>query len=157
MKNLFEDWLKSPHLSEIKVDYASSQSDDSRPSLTCPDDVNRYLRKVWNLNTIEIQEEFYVLLLNGNKKCIGWTMTSRGGKTATVVDVQQIITIALLTNASSIIIAHNHPSGTLRASTSDMNLTQRIKKALKIMGLELDDHIIITREDYFSFRSAGQL
>lgn len=157
MKTLFEDWLKSPQLSEVRVDYVSSQADDCRPSLTCPDDANRYLRKVWNLNTIEIQEEFYVLLLNGNKKCIGWTMTSRGGKKATIVEVQQIVTIALLTNAASIIIAHNHPSGTLSPSTADINLTQRIIKALKIMGLELDDHIILTREDYFSFRSAGRL
>ena len=156
--NLFsENWHVSPYLAEVRVQYRSKVADHSRPQLCSPEDAYRYLREIWNMDVIEIQEEFYVLLLNNSRKCLGWTKISMGGKTSTIVDPPQIIAIALLTNASSIIISHNHPSGKLKPSTADINLTKRIGQALKIMGLRLDDHIIITRDDYYSLNNEGQL
>ena len=157
MNKLSENWLTSPRLSEIKVEYNSTSMETCHPALTTPDKVDDYLRAIWNMNLIEIHEEFYVLLMNGNRNCLGWSMISRGGRSSTIVDVQQVVTLALLTNASSVILAHNHPSGNLKPSSADIKLTKKIAKGLQFMGLTLDDHLIIGRSDYYSFSADGQL
>ncbi|MEX2564580.1 MAG: JAB domain-containing protein, partial [Cyclobacteriaceae bacterium] len=88
-----------------------------------------FLRPLFDSDTIELQEQFVVLLLNPQKRCIGWSTISKGGSTATVVDPKQIFQIALKANASSIILAHNHPGGALIASRADIQLTKRLKQA----------------------------
>jgi DNA repair protein RadC len=80
-----------------------------------------------------------------------------GGSSATIVDPSAIFQVALLASATSIIVAHNHPSGNLNPSKSDRNLTERIKKSGKMLGITLEDHIILTADDYVSMRAKGML
>jgi DNA repair protein RadC len=156
MKKISEKWILSPHLAEMKVEYVSTGFLAEKPILCSPAEINGYLRLIWSTKTIELREEFYVLLFNTARRCLGWSKTSIGGRSATIVEISQILAIALLTNSASIIVAHNHPNGKVKPSTSDIQLTKRIYDALKLVGLRLDDHIILTKEDFYSFRNANQ-
>ena len=85
------------------------------------------------------------------------TQISEGGITETSADVRIILQAALLTNATAIILAHNHPSGKLRPSRQDIALTEQVKKAAEIMRITVIDHIILTDDSYYSFADEGQL
>jgi DNA repair protein RadC len=83
---------------------------------------------------------------------------SKGGISGTVTDVRVILQAAIKTNASGIIVCHNHPSGNLNPSESDSKLTQKIKEAGNIMDIQLLDHLILTTDDnYYSFADNGLL
>jgi len=142
-------------IDEIGLTYKSSLPTDEMVTIQCPEDAYNLLLKIWDMDTIQIKEEFLLILLNHDKKCLGWSKISSGGSTATIVDVAAIFQILLIGNAHSFIISHNHPSGTLKPSSSDIALTRRIADAGKIMGVPLDDHIIITNETYTSMRQKG--
>ncbi|WP_439480048.1 JAB domain-containing protein [Chryseobacterium aquaticum] len=111
----------------------------------------------WNLNTIEMQEEVKVILLNKANKVLGIFDLSKGGICSSIIDVKIVLSIALKTLASGIIIVHNHPSANLTPSKADIEITQKLKSACKIMEILLLDHLIITKEDYFSFADDGLL
>ncbi len=111
----------------------------------------------WNLNTIELQEEFKVILLNRANKVLGIYHMSKGGVSGTVVDVKLLLATALKANASGIIIAHNHPSGNLKPSETDKSLTRKIKKACTYLDILLLDHLIVTRKSYYSFSDNFEL
>jgi len=82
---------------------------------------------------------------------------SRGGITATMVDVRLVFKKAIEISSVAIIICHNHPSGKLKASASDKELTQKIKESGEMLDIKLLDHLIITQKDYFSFADNGEL
>ena len=142
-------------IDEIGLTYKSSIPISEKPAIQCPEDAYSLLLKIWDMDTILIKEEFVVLLLNNNKKCLGWSKISSGGATATIVDVALIFQTAIIGNSSSIIVAHNHPSGTLKPSSSDVALTRRIADVGKLLGVPLDDHIILTSDSYTSLRQKG--
>ena len=96
-------------------------------------------------------EECYVVLLNRANVILNKFQISKGGVSGTVVDAKIIFKIAIDNNASSIILAHNHPSGTLAPSEQDKVLTQKVKTFGKMIDLPLLDHIILTNNGYFSF------
>ena len=96
-------------------------------------------------------EEFWVLLLDNSNKVINKHRVSQGGITSTIVDMRLIFKKALSCGAVAIILAHNHPSGTLKPSQLDIRLTERIKKAAELMDFKVLDHIIVTEKSYFSF------
>lgn len=96
-------------------------------------------------------EEFWVLYLNNSNKVIYKTQLSKGGITGTVVDIRLLLKIALEHNAISLILCHNHPSGKLIASDSDIQITHRIKAASKQLDLAIIDHVIVTESGYLSF------
>jgi DNA repair protein RadC len=100
-------------------------------------------------------EEFWVLYLNQSNKVIDRRMVSRGGITATVVDVRLILKKALERNATGIILIHNHPSGKLIPSQSDKDITQKIKQAAQVMDISVLDHLIVAEKTYFSFADEG--
>ncbi|WP_088323539.1 RadC family protein [Polaribacter tangerinus] len=102
-------------------------------------------------------EEFWVLFLNNSNKVVAQHQISKGGLTATVVDVRLLFKRALELASVAIIICHNHPSGKLQPSTSDKNITQKIKEASITLDIKLLDHIIITEKTYFSFADEGIL
>ncbi|MEX2345289.1 MAG: JAB domain-containing protein [Balneolaceae bacterium] len=146
-----DNWLQDPHMSEVKLVYQSQSQSDNKPILKHPIDVFKYLISIWDMDRIELQEEFCLLLLNNELRCTGWHRLSTGGKNATVVDISLLLIVAALGNAHSVIIAHNHPSGRLKPSHADISLTKRIYKSLNIVGITLNDHLIIHRDDYYSF------
>lgn len=103
------------------------------------------------LSGIEVQEHFIAIYLNQSSKIIGYYHHSTGSINATLVDVEIVAAVALKTLAKSVIISHNHPSGSLKPSDADRNLTRNIKAALKLFGIALVDHIIVTQNGYYSF------
>ena len=144
--------LKSPSLAEISLKYESTIALDECPIITSPEEAEKVLRDIWDEGTIQLREEFVVLLLNNAKRCLGWSRISSGGATATIVDPATIFQVALLSNATSIILAHNHPSGNTDVSKADKTLTKRIKESGKMLGISVEDHLIITANTYISFR-----
>ncbi len=102
-------------------------------------------------------EEFWILLLDRGNKIIESFRISQGGITGTVIDVRIILKTALEKGATSIILCHNHPSGTLQASDADLKITRKITDAAKIMDIPVLDHIIIGNDKYFSFADEGIL
>ena len=96
-------------------------------------------------------EEFWILLLSRNCKIIAKELISKGGLSGTVADPKVIFGIALQHQASSIILAHNHPSGNLKPSQQDIDLTKKIHAAGRILDIGVLDHLIITDGGFFSF------
>jgi DNA repair protein RadC len=95
-------------------------------------------------------EEFWILLLNRANRVIGRERVSIGGVAGTVVDAKMVFQKALQQLASSIILAHNHPSGNLRPSQADLDLTKKLKAAGKVMDIQVLDHLIISEAGYTS-------
>lgn len=89
--------------------------------------------------------------------CVGVFEVSRGGFDRSTVDFRVLFTAALKLQTSSIFLAHNHPSGNINPSNEDRDITSKIKKACELLGFEFRDHIIVSGEDYFSFRQEGLL
>jgi DNA repair protein RadC len=102
-------------------------------------------------------EEFWVLLLNRANKLIRKKRISEGGVSGTVADPKIIFKLALEELASGIIVIHNHPSGNLTASQSDIDLTRKLKEAGKFLEIQLLDHLIVAGQKYFSFADEGML
>lgn len=102
-------------------------------------------------------EKFIALYLNRANKLIRCNTHSTGGVAGTIVDVKLLMKEAILLNASSIIVAHNHPSGNLNPSSNDLRMTENIKAASKFLDLPLLDHLIVTGDGYFSFKDEGLL
>lgn len=102
-------------------------------------------------------EEFHILYLNNSNKIIRKTQLSKGGITGTLVDVRLVFKEALQFGAVGIILAHNHPSGTLKPSQADIQLTKKIKTAGESLDIKVLDHLIVTEKAYFSFADENLL
>ena len=125
-----------------------------KPIITCSRDAYLVLAP---LLLDHPHEEFWMLLLNKSNKVIGKLQMSIGGTDATIVDSKVIFRKALEGQAVSIIVCHNHPSGRLRPSEADLNLTKKLKEAGEIVGVKLMDHLIIADGGYYSFADEGAL
>ncbi|MEZ4950582.1 MAG: DNA repair protein RadC [Saprospiraceae bacterium] len=102
-------------------------------------------------------EEFWILLLNRANRVLGKEMISRGGVTGTVADAKIIFRKALEGKATSIILFHNHPSGNLRPSQADIDLTKKLKEAGNNLEISVLDHLIIAERGYYSFADEGRI
>ena len=102
-------------------------------------------------------EEFWIVYLNNSNKIIAKSQLSKGGITGTVVDVRLVFKTALELGAVGIILAHNHPSGTIQPSEADKQITQKLKSGGEQLDIRILDHIIVTETQYFSFSDAGIL
>ena len=102
-------------------------------------------------------EEMWMLVLDRAKHVKARVMVSSGGTAATIGDEKIILRQAIVGLASSIILAHNHPSNNPRPSIQDDTLTQRVKRACEAVGIPLDDHIIVCRGGYYSYQVEGKL
>ncbi len=127
--------------------------------ITSSKDAYDVLYPFFDENTIAIQEHFMVMFLNHSNQVLGVYPVSKGGISGTVADVRLILGVALKCAASSIILAHNHPSGNLTPSSADEMLTLKVKHAGEYMDITLTDHIIVTpiKSKYFSFLDEGRL
>ena len=140
-------------LSEIHVSYkpgliSSKIINDSNAAFDI-------LATLFPQDTICLQEQFVVLYLNRANRVIGSYQLSKGGITGTIADVRLILSVALKTLASGLILAHNHPSGNLKPSEADIQFTQKVKDAAKLMDIEVLDHMILSSNGYFSFTDDG--
>lgn len=140
---------------EVGLVYKTEKSVADLPTITDPEQAYRYLLSIWDQDTLQLHEHVMLLMLNNSKKCLGWSRISTGNSTSSMVDPKHIFQLALLGNSASIILAHNHPSGTLHASTADIHLTKRVKQVGTLLNVPLEDHIIITANGYLSMKSRG--
>ena len=122
---------------------AKTQSDLQKVKITCSRDAADYARQFF-ADDIEIYESVFILLLNRANNTIGWAKISQGGISGSVIDVKIILKYAVESLASSAILVHNHPSGEIRPSDADIRVTERIKKAMKMIDTTLIEHIILT-------------
>ena len=106
---------------------------------------------------IEYLEEFNILLLNQANRVLAFYNVSKGGRTGTVVDAKIVFTAALKLNAVGLIISHAHPSGNLRPSLADINLTKKLVEGMKLLDMTILDHLIVSPSGYFSFADEGKL
>ncbi len=104
-----------------------------------------------------LHEEFWILLLNRSNFVLSKHKVSSGGTAGTVVDAQIIFKIAIQNNASSLILAHNHPSGSLKPSQADIKLTKKMVEAGKMLNILVLDHLIFAEKHYFSFADNSML
>ena len=100
-------------------------------------------------------EEFWILHLNRSNKIIKKIKLSQGGITGTVIDVKMLMKEAILNYSSAIILIHNHPSGNIKPSQADIDITSKIKEASKLFDISTLDHLIITSDSYYSFADEG--
>ena len=130
-------------------------SEFPKKKIRSSDDSYEVIKQFWH-EDIEIYESFFILLLNRANMTIGWAKISQGGITGTVVDVKILLKYVVDTLASGVIIAHNHPSGNLIPSQSDIDITRKVKEALSYLDSQLLDHLIITPDNgYHSMADNG--
>lgn len=144
-------------VSEISVTYKPKFKASERPKIESSKDVYNILFQNWDMNKMELLEQFKILLLNRANKVLGIYEVSSGGIAGTVADPKLIFSAALKGCASSIILSHNHPSGNLKPSQADISLTQKLIKAGSFLDIAVLDHIIVTSEGYISFADEGLL
>ena len=145
------------NVAEVELVYKSKVKASERPVIHSSTDAANILRILWEDGKLELVEQFKVLFLNRSNKVICIYNVSSGGVTGTVADPKLIFMAALRVNAVSLVLAHNHPSGSLKPSNADEELTQKIKQAGYFLDMKVIDHIILTSESYFSFADEGLL
>ena len=147
--------MKKIKLPELKIKVKATKGHEFY--IKNSDDVVKVLRSIFNADTIQWTEEFIAVCLNRANKVIGYYKVGAGGFSGVVCDVKVIMTMALQSSASSIIVAHNHPSGNLKPSENDRKMTDKINGACKLLDINLLDHIILTTDGHYSFAEEGQL
>ena len=101
------------------------------------------------------REKFICIHFSINNKIISYEVVSMGSLTSSIVHPREVFKAAILANAASVLFMHNHPSGNTEPSIDDIEITKRLCKAGSILGINVLDHLIITRNDYLSFRQKG--
>lgn len=145
-------------INEIKVSYRHEIPASHWKKIGSSADAAEVLFEHWDKGTIGLQESFKVVLLNNGNKVKGIYEISKGGITGTMVDMRILFAVILKSLTVSIILCHNHPSGTLRASSTDRQITNKIRNASKLFDIQVLDHIILAPDgSYYSFADDGHL
>lgn len=145
------------HVAEIEISYHPKIKPSNRPKIGESGSAYEILLQTWNSGSIELQEEFKVMFLNQGMRVLGILEMSKGGCTATVADQRIIFAAALKANATGVIFSHNHPSGNLKPSEADKIITDKFKKIGELLDIKVIDHLIVTKEGYYSFADNGLL
>ena len=142
--------------SEIGITYHNSIPTSEMQKITQSSAAYDLLRSIWN-DQIELYESFYVLYMNRANNVLGYRCISQGGISGTVVDPKAVFQAALLANASSLIMAHNHPSGNMQPSEADNKLTKKLIAAGKVLDIDVLDHLILDTNNFYSYADQGQM
>ncbi len=145
------------HLAEVELVYKTKIKIKDRVKINDCESGQQYCRALFSEDSIEHIEKFYIVLLNRNNQVLGWKKISQGGVNGTIADPKVILQAAIISNASAIILTHNHPSGATKPSHADVALTQKIKQASLLHDINVIDHIIITEDSFYSFANEGNL
>ncbi|MEM9647483.1 MAG: JAB domain-containing protein [Bacteroidota bacterium] len=147
---------KTPNqIAEIKLTYNRKVKASERPKVSNSEDAYTLFRENWDDLTINLYEEFKILLLDRNNQCMGIVPISKGGVSSTCVDSKLVFVSALKARACSIILGHNHPSGKLKPSKGDIGLTDKLVSGGILLGISVLDHIILTDEAHTSLADEG--
>jgi DNA repair protein RadC len=143
-------------VAEIQVSYKPKTN--NKPMVKTSKDAFTELYKFFPEDSIALQERFIAMYVNRGNRILGVFDMAKGGITSTVVDLRLLISVALKTVATGIILCHNHPSGNLQPSSHDISLTKKIKEACSHFDIQVLDHIVITPDgNYFSFADEGEM
>lgn len=144
-------------VAEIQLSYKSKVKPSQRPFISSSKDAFAILLQGWDDEKLEFVEQFKILLLNRANRVLGIYEASTGGVAGTVADPRLIFAAAIKSGASSIILAHNHPSGNPNPSEADIKLTRKLVEGGKFLEIPVLDHIIVTSEGCYSFADEGLL
>lgn len=145
-------------VNEIKISYCDKLGTFDSASISDSSYAAKLMHETWNKDTLGLQETFKILLLNNSHKIKGIFQVSTGGITGTLVDLRILFAVILKSLSTGIILAHNHPSGTLKPSGADKELTKKIQNAAVLFDIKVLDHLIIVPNGgYFSFADQGIL
>ncbi len=131
-------------INEIEVSYKRTKLYEK--AITSSSDVINVLNKIYDKESMSYKESFHILLLNRANHIIGHKMVAMGSDTACAVPVKEIVAIAIKTMSCGVILSHNHPSGRMKPSESDIAITKKIKQVLNLMDISLLDHVIMSPE-----------
>lgn len=134
----------------MQLSYKPHFKAQERPQINSAKQAYQLLLDNWDKSLINYLEQAKMILLNRNNRVLGLVDLSKGGRASTVMDTRVVFAIALKSTATSIILAHNHPSGNVRPSSEDIRVTKKLKEATKLLDIELHDHLIITENNYLS-------
>lgn len=138
------------YLREIKISMEKKDGDFEKFKINSSYESAKFFRAQMG-DSIEIYETVMVLYLNNSLETMGWQKISQGGINSSVVDIRIVMSTAMKLLASAILICHNHPSGSLKPSHSDIKITKELQEAGKILHVQILDHVIITENSHFSF------
>lgn len=141
---------------QIKLSYVAD-CECELPVLNSSEIVARFMRSIWDADTIDFTESMKAVFLNRRLKVLGFINLSEGSDSATVFNLKSLLAAAILSNAHGVILTHNHPSGTLSPSVADDKITIEAAAGLKAVGLKLLDHVIITRGGFYSYSDRGKI
>ena len=148
--------MKAYKIPQIRLSYVADVTTDVKRANTssiCAD----LLRASFEEGELDYREWFKVMYLNRALKPLGIQTISMGGTASTLIDAKVIFSGALLSNAHSIVLCHNHPSGSLRPSPEDDKITRKLVDGAKLLDLRITDHIIITSSAHYSYVDEGRL
>jgi DNA repair protein RadC len=138
---------------ELEAVY-TTKDDVHRMKIGSSDALSEFARKIFPVQ-IDYREAFMCVYLNTANNTIGFTVIGLGGLTGTIADPKTVFQHALLCNARGVILVHNHPSGNLTPSQSDINLTKKMVDCGKLLDITVLDHVILTEESFYSFADNG--
>ena len=137
---------------EVEVVYKPPKSLELSSKIRCSRDAFLYIKEFFK-SFMSHHEEVWMILLNSCMQIIGSSQVSKGGLEHAFVDVRIIYQTALMAHATGFILVHNHPSGNSRPSLKDIETTEKLEKASKLLGIELIDHIVIGKSEYTSIKT----
>lgn len=143
--------MKPYKIPQVKLTYVSDNTEVYEP-VKQSYQIAQIFRDKWEEGELEYRESIKVAYLNRQNRVLGVMTVSSGGTASSVFDLKLVLTGALLANSSSIILCHNHPSGSMRPSPEDDKITQTLKEGAKMVGLKLLDHIILTKDNFYSYQ-----
>lgn len=142
-------------VSEVQLIFKRKVEHKDMLRISCSTDAYAILRNAWDENRIELLEEFKILMLDRAGYCLGISDIAVGGVSGCIADPKIVFATALKANASSIILAHNHPSGNLKPSESDLRLTKKLVEGGKHLDISVIEHIIMASNNYYSMGDDG--
>lgn len=140
---------------EIELTYRNKLRPEDRLKIHDSSIAYHLLMTAWDMNKIELVEQFYLILLDKSSACIGIANIATGGVSACIVDPKIVYATALKAKASNLILAHNHPSGNLEPSKNDLKLTEKLIEGGELLDIRVLDHLIVTPTRYSSYVDNG--
>jgi DNA repair protein RadC len=144
-------------VAQVELLYKCRVKPSERPLINGSEDAFRLFLRYWNKSRIELLEEFKCMYLNKGNRVLAISELCIGGIDFSPADLRLVLAIALKLNATAFIVCHNHPSGNMVPSQADRNLTDSLTDAATLMHYTMLDHLIISREECFSFANKGLL
>jgi DNA repair protein RadC len=149
------DTIESFKVTEVELIYRNKIPASERQRINCSSDAYKVLMNSWDLNKIELLEQFKIILLDRRNACLAISEIATGGVSGCIADPRIIFSTALKARASGIVLSHNHPSGNLTPSNQDFALTKKLIAAGKLLDISVVEHLIVSPQGYYSFADDG--